>query len=53
MEHLSTIIVAVILGVIITAIIIIRDIKNRKSGKACACGGDCGSCGLCHSQDEQ
>ena len=45
MEHLSTIIVAVILGVIITAIII-REIKNRISGKACACGGDCGSCGL-------
>ena len=52
MEHLSTIIVAVILGVIITAILI-REVKNRKSGKACACGGDCGSCGLCHSQEEQ
>lgn len=44
----------VILAVIAVAFIavIVRGIYNKKTGKSsCSCGGNCGACGLCHSED--
>ena len=52
MEHLSTIIVAAIVGITVAAIVI-REVKNRKSGKGCGCGGNCGSCNLCHQDNDE
>lgn len=31
--------------VVIVALIIRKMIKDKKAGKSCHCGGDCGSCG--------
>lgn len=43
--NLPTIIGAIIVFTIFTAIIV-RGIHNKKNGKGgCACGGDCSSCG--------
>lgn len=46
-----TIIIALIILAVFTAIIA-RGVHNWKSGKSgCSCGGDCGAChGACHSK---
>ncbi len=44
-SHMGYIVVTLVL-VLIAAAIIIRMVKDRKSGKG-GCGGDCGSCGCC------
>ena len=52
MEHISTIIAAAIVGLIVAAIVI-REIKNRKSGKCCSCSGNCDGCTLCHRDESK
>lgn len=47
--NFSTIIIAAIIAAVFIAIVI-GAVKNKKEGKkACSCGGDCASCGACHS----
>lgn len=45
--NLPTIIVAAVLAVIVGAIVVFEVRKRRQGKPACACGGDCGSCGGC------
>ena len=44
----------IIVGIIIIAVVAlaVRSIlRDRKSGKSCHCGGNCGSCGMnCHKE---
>ncbi|MBQ6825557.1 MAG: FeoB-associated Cys-rich membrane protein [Clostridia bacterium] len=44
--NIPTIIIAALILGVVTAIII-KEIKNRKSGKSCSCGMSCETCGLC------
>ena len=46
---LPTIIVASIIAFVFIAIIV-NEIRKKKSGKSsCSCGGNCGACGICHT----
>ena len=44
---------SILIGLVIAAIcaaIIARGIHNKRNGKGgCSCGGECGSCGACHT----
>ncbi|MBR6509926.1 MAG: FeoB-associated Cys-rich membrane protein [Clostridia bacterium] len=45
--NIPTIIISVLISGLVIAIVI-KEIKNRKSGKtSCSCGMSCETCGLC------
>ena len=48
--NLATIIVALVLLAVVVLVIrkMIRDKRQGKGG--CSCGGNCASCGVCHSR---
>ena len=52
--NIATGITLAIVAVVLIAIVV-REIKNRKSGKhSCSCGGSCSACpmGCCTNKDE-
>lgn len=50
--NLGTIVVSIVL-IAIVSLILVKSIKDRKSGKS-SCGCDCASCGgICHQMKQQ
>ncbi len=48
-----TIIGASVVGLIVI-LIYARQIRNKRIGKGCSCGGNCGACGMdCHSVSDE
>lgn len=47
---LLSIIIASVIGAAFVAIIVCGIINKKKGKSSCSCGGNCGACGLCHSQ---
>ena len=50
-ENLGTIVIALILFAVVTAVIVSM-VRNRKKGKS-SCGCDCAHCGCCGSCHKQ
>ena len=48
-----TIIISSVIGVIFVAIIANEIYKKKKGKHSCSCGGNCGACGLCHSNNAE
>ena len=54
-ENFTTIVVCLIL-VLIVALILVKMVKDRKTGKSCHCGTGCEGCSgasLCHAPKEK
>ena len=49
---MATLIVGGVLALIVAAVIV-KMIRDKRAGRgACSCGGDCGTCGCCATQDK-
>ena len=49
---MGTFIVGVIVAAVVVLVVCVM-VRDKKKGKSCHCGGDCGACGMnCHQKPD-